>query len=264
MIRSKLFVSLLMIFSTAITSIHCHHTVTQISLYYESICPDSRKFFLNQLYPTYEKLNRFMDVELVPFGNANVSYPRHDNKPVFHCQHGPNECHGNRIQACVIEMVRNTDTSLRFVHCMFQQSDWKDTSATARRCAQSMQLDWSKIEQCANGDEGERLLIAYSLKTFNLNPEHTYVPWIVIDKNHTTTMQSRAESGLLRYLCEEYFNHEPRIEQCKIDQFQSQEQRYNGGSSLHSTNSSMINLREIILLLAILVINSSTPFMVIH
>lgn len=70
-----------------------------------------------------------------------------------------------------------------------------------------MQLDWSKIEQCANGDEGERLLIAYSLKTFNLNPEHTYVPWIVIDKNHTTTMQSRAESGLLRYLCEEYFNH---------------------------------------------------------
>lgn len=62
---------------------------TQISIYYETLCPDSRRFFLHQLAPTYEKLNRFMDVELIPYGHANVSYPRHDNKPVFHCQHGP-------------------------------------------------------------------------------------------------------------------------------------------------------------------------------
>lgn len=74
-----------------------------------------------------------MDVELVPFGNANVSYPRHDNKPVFHCQHGPNECYGNRAQACVIELTKNTDLAIRFVKCMFEQSDWKDTPATAKR-----------------------------------------------------------------------------------------------------------------------------------
>lgn len=70
-----------------------------------------------------------------------------------------------------------------------------------------MQLDWPKISSCADGSEGERLLIANSLKTFNLNPEHTYVPWIVIDKNHTAQMQTNAETNLLGYLCEHNFNH---------------------------------------------------------
>lgn len=74
-----------------------------------------------------------MDVELVPFGNANVSYPRHDNKPVFHCQHGPKECYGNRVQACTIEMLKNTDLSIRFVRCMFDQHDYRETSQTSRR-----------------------------------------------------------------------------------------------------------------------------------
>ncbi|OTF80971.1 gamma-interferon inducible lysosomal thiol reductase-like protein [Euroglyphus maynei] len=77
-----------------------------------------------------------------------------------------------------------------------------------------MQLDWPKISSCADGSEGERLLIANSLKTFNLNPEHNYVPWIVIDKNHTVKMQKSAETNLLGFLCENYFNHEPQIDQC--------------------------------------------------
>lgn len=74
-----------------------------------------------------------------------------------------------------------------------------------------MQLDWPKISSCADGSEGERLLIANSLKTFNLNPEHTYVPWIVIDKNHTKQMQTGAETNLLQFLCDNYFNHVSNI-----------------------------------------------------
>ena len=50
-------------------------------------------------------------------------------------------------------------------------------------------------------------MIANSLKTFNLNPEHNYVPWVVIDKNHTAEMQRKAESHLLKFLCDSYFNH---------------------------------------------------------
>nr|XP_027205503.1 gamma-interferon-inducible lysosomal thiol reductase-like [Dermatophagoides pteronyssinus] len=214
-LSSSLFIAnIIIILIFLVPRLFGHHVVTQISLYYETLCPDSRNFFRNQLYPTYEKLNRYMDVELVPFGNANVSYPRHDNKPVFRCQHGPKECYGNRVQSCTIEMLKNTDLSIRFVHCMFDQKDWLETSQTSRRCAEQMQLDWPKISSCADGSEGERLLIANSLKTFNLNPEHTYVPWIVIDKNHTAQMQTNAETNLLGYLCEHNFNHEPQIDQC--------------------------------------------------
>lgn len=74
-----------------------------------------------------------MDVELVPFGHANVSYPRHDNKPVFHCQHGPKECYGNRVQACAIEILKNTEISLNYINCMFGHKDWRNTTVTAEK-----------------------------------------------------------------------------------------------------------------------------------
>lgn len=210
------------------TPIKTHHVVTQISIYYETLCPDSQRFFLRQLAPTYEKLNRYMDVELVPFGNANVSYPRHDNKPVFNCQHGPAECYGNRVQACAIEMLKNTELAIKYVQCMFAHSDHPDTTITADKCANELELDWAKIKNCADGSEGERLLIANSLKTFNLNPEHSYIPWIVIDKNHTRELQSRAENQLLKYLCETYFSHEPQIPQCSEEAIRSESQHSAG------------------------------------
>ncbi len=50
------------------------------------------------------------------------------------------------------------------------------------QCSNQLGLDWPKIKSCAEGSEGERLLIANSLKTFNLSPEHNYIPWVVIDK----------------------------------------------------------------------------------
>lgn len=166
-----------------------------------------------------------MDIELVPFGNANVSYPRHDNRPVFSCQHGPNECYGNRVQACVIEQLKNTELAMKYVECMFDHSDWKNTRITAPECAKKLEIDWERTNSCTEGSEGERLLIANSLKTFNLNPEHTFIPWIVIDKKHTVDMQKQAETHLMQYLCDNYFNHNPKIPQCAeeaLKQFQAQ------------------------------------------
>ena len=42
-------------------------------MYYESLCPDSRKFITQQLYPTYQNLSQNLDVEFKPFGKASVS-----------------------------------------------------------------------------------------------------------------------------------------------------------------------------------------------
>lgn len=84
------------------------------------------------------------------------------------------------------------------------------------QCADKLSLDWLRIKACNEGSEGERLLIANSLKTFNLVPEHTYVPWIVIDKVHTQKLQTDAEHGLLKFLCKNYFNHVSfaRVQSC--------------------------------------------------
>ena len=43
-----------------------------IQIYYESLCPDSKNFITTQLYPTYEKLGKYLKIEFKPFGNAQV------------------------------------------------------------------------------------------------------------------------------------------------------------------------------------------------
>ena len=44
-----------------------------IQVYYESLCPDSKNFITTQLYPTYQKLGKYLKVDFKPFGNADVS-----------------------------------------------------------------------------------------------------------------------------------------------------------------------------------------------
>ena len=37
-----------------------------------------------------------------------------------------------------------------------------------------------------------------------LNPAHTYVPWILVNGNHTDDVQSSVQTGLLKYVCDNY------------------------------------------------------------
>ena len=43
-----------------------------VDLYYEVLCPDSRSFFLYQLYPAWEVLKNIFSVNLIPYGKAYV------------------------------------------------------------------------------------------------------------------------------------------------------------------------------------------------
>lgn len=46
----------------------------QLAVYYESLCPDSARFIVEQLQPLKRSpLGKYVDVTLVPFGKANVS-----------------------------------------------------------------------------------------------------------------------------------------------------------------------------------------------
>jgi len=43
-----------------------------IGVFYESLCPDSKKFIVNQLQNAYSKLSDITFLELVPYGHAKV------------------------------------------------------------------------------------------------------------------------------------------------------------------------------------------------
>ena len=192
-------------------------TKTKVELYYESLCPYSRAFFVDQLEPTYQKLVDYIDVEVIPYGNVRVNQSV-GGSPVFICQHGAAECYGNRVQACVIDYLANaTAASLEYVRCMFapgnQQnpvpgidSNWKNTYTNAEACAnvQFGQQIWPTITECTGGPLGQELIIRNWQRTANLIPKHSYVPWIVIEGVHTEELQNEAQDALLSYLCSNY------------------------------------------------------------
>ena len=43
-----------------------------LGVFYESLCPDSEKFIVNQLQPAYSKLSNITFLQLIPYGNAKV------------------------------------------------------------------------------------------------------------------------------------------------------------------------------------------------
>ena len=68
-------------------------------------------------------------------------------------------------------------------------------------------INWDNLRDCIDGQQGDRFLVAYSHKTFNLNPNHNYIPWIVIDGKHSDQMQREGERNLIKYLCDNHYNH---------------------------------------------------------
>jgi hypothetical protein len=71
----------------------------KVSLYYESLCPDSRRFVINQLAPHYinDGLVDSIDLQIVPFGKASKIVNETDGSVTFDCQHGEQECWGNKL-----------------------------------------------------------------------------------------------------------------------------------------------------------------------
>lgn len=100
-----------------------------VQIYYESLCPDSKAFIVQQLYPTYSKLGKYLRVEFKPFGNAK--FVPSGNGWDFTCQHGPDECQGNLYQACLLNALKGQDQlQIEAVHCIM--ADDEPNTATER------------------------------------------------------------------------------------------------------------------------------------
>jgi hypothetical protein len=68
-----------------------------VEVYYETLNPQSRKFFLEELRPTFEHIRESITIDLIPFGRTkmNITGP---NETTFECPNGEQQCLGNKIQ----------------------------------------------------------------------------------------------------------------------------------------------------------------------
>ena len=48
-------------------------TNVKVDVYYETLCPDSIGFLVRQLIPSYDSLSSIIQLNLIPFGKAEVS-----------------------------------------------------------------------------------------------------------------------------------------------------------------------------------------------
>jgi len=179
----------------------------KVAVYYESLCPDSVKFVVNQLWPTYEKVSSILSLDLVPFGKA--SFVRQNDHWLFTCQHGLPECKGNKIQACAISLYSRVEEHLPFINCVMNTDYPPDAG---QDCASTLGLDWNQISQCADGKEGENVLHEMGVKTQALHPKLHFVPWITVNGFTSNQILDQALNNFLGLVCKTYSGPNPPAE----------------------------------------------------
>ncbi|KAJ8719538.1 hypothetical protein PYW08_011713 [Mythimna loreyi] len=166
-----------------------------VTVYYESQCPDSKEFIIEQLQPTINLLHKYLLLKLVPFGKASSINKGYNG---FECQHGPTECTGNIVQSCALDLMqgRNDMEKVSYVACEMQ------TEAGTRgdlACVMRAGIQVGEIEQCVNSEKGIMLQLEDEYLTNLVRPQ--FVPTITIGGVFNQQVQDSALEDFTGTLC---------------------------------------------------------------
>jgi len=104
---------------------------------------------------------------------------------------------------CLIHKYPNFKDHFKFINCSMSDIK-KNVLVIAKSCAQEYSVDFDYLVKCANSSLGNQLLYGSGILTESLQPPRNYVPWIVVNSQHTSDMQTQTESDLVKYICKEY------------------------------------------------------------
>lgn len=163
----------------------------KMEILYESLCPDSIDFIVEQLEPNYESLEGSLYPDLVPFGHANISGNR------MTCQHGPPECLGNRRMACIVERFKDPTEvghAIKAIACLMRNQ-------SPAKCVEKHLpgIRSREIERCARTRESMNYMIEYAERTGDRN----FVPYLILNGLHTRELQNKCRHNLVDCVCEQ-------------------------------------------------------------
>ena len=194
-------------------------------------------YFREQFYPTYKKLGMYIDIDYFPYGNAKMEYHPSNSSYTFKCQHGPEECVGNKIQGCLRHEFHTTfppGTSndygrmakqLQVINCVMGTSMYP--FGRLFYCLDEADLEishphilvpfYKRVLDCFAGNEGDKVMAKIGHATMELEPKHEYVPWVTVDGKH----EPEAEKNLGQFLCKGKLKHVPECKGMSSKQFKT-------------------------------------------
>lgn len=170
-----------------------------LSVYYETLCPDSIRFITTQLFPTFVNFggfdNEYFNIDFVPYGKANTTEGPNGTYS-FVCQHGNAECEGNKMHACALKYLPAASAA-SFINCSMSASI---PPAAGPYCAEKLGLDYTRVESCIVED-GPALLAANGNRTHSLDPALYYVPWILYNGVFSESDLADSQSNFTDLIC---------------------------------------------------------------
>ncbi|CAG9770802.1 unnamed protein product [Ceutorhynchus assimilis] len=201
---------------------HENHRVN-VAVYYESLCPDSRKFFTQQLYPSLQgNLSNFVNLTLVPYGKTKMEFKQ--NEYEFDCHHGAKECEGNKIQACALKLIdqgKKTEglgfnrVAVGFINCLMDKTERKgdDTTFPTKDCAEINHVNnLNLIENCAGHTDGSNYLANLGTLTKAVADPLKNVPTIVFNQQFKEEDNKMAQTNFVKALCQ--YIHADKPSEC--------------------------------------------------
>ncbi|XP_050215301.1 gamma-interferon-responsive lysosomal thiol protein [Mercurialis annua] len=169
-------------------------TVT-MSVYYETLCPYCADFIVNRLVKLFDTgLISIVKLRMIPWGNALIQ-----SDGSFVCQHGPNECFLNAIEACAITIYPDVERHFRFIQCMERLAIENQLNQWVN-CYQIAGLAKEPAIDCYTNGHGNMIEQQFGGETTGLSPPHRFVPWIVVNNQ---PLQEDFEN-FVSYVCKAY------------------------------------------------------------
>ena len=197
----SIFLFIFFIFNSfLINYIQSQKTIPKITIYMESLCPYCIQFITTSIKEFYTKVTKpnLAYIEIIPYGNAKEVYDSSTNKYSFTCQHGDNECYGNLISTCSLNVLGRINGQLNII-CLLENiyNFNRNFDITLEYCLSSQPDILQEIKDCVKSDIGN----IYQHQMAQKTGDHLGVPWILVDGVYDDDTTDQIWTSLIDYLC---------------------------------------------------------------
>ncbi|CAI9107044.1 OLC1v1006316C1 [Oldenlandia corymbosa var. corymbosa] len=153
-LRRALFILSLITFTSLVSATSSSSEKVTLELYYETLCPYCANLIVNYLYKIFDTgIIDITNLKLIPYGNAKIKPP---NSTIV-CQHGPDECLLNTIEACAIDTWPDVNEHFPFVYCV-ESLIYEGKRTEWETCFEKLGLDPKPVNDCYKNGRGKEVI----------------------------------------------------------------------------------------------------------